>query len=319
MNLQDTITYLAQVNSRTCYPKRRDDVDESIPYFQVFKNDLGRYDMRTFAYEKHDNAPRMQLWESYLRSSIFPNIDPTIDISGYYNIELHDSYTYLNNNKDYKNVLCFSKYKKDSDPILIPDPYMICNYGGMLNTINDEADWNKKKNKIVFCGTTTGHRDPLLNDRIKLCLWSLDKRDWCDFYITKVAQMDISDIESKIPNFTSISKQPLSIPDQLAYKYHLSMDGNTCRFDTWYYKTNNVVLKYDSKEMLWYYPFFQNETHYCDVNTDNMKNTIEFFNNNPQHAYCMIYNTKKLSQMLFRPIVHQMYTINLFENIAANK
>ena len=319
MNLQDSVIYLPQLNSRKCFPRREEEIDMSIPYFQVRKNDLGRYEVQSYAFDNHDNAPRMQLWETYLKGYIFPNIDPSVDISGFYNIELHDSYTYLNNGKDYKNVLCFSKFKNDAAPILVPDPYMICNYGDMNSSINDDVDWNKKKNKVVFCGTTTGQRDPLQNERLKLCLWSLDKRDWCDFYITKVAQMNVEDIKAKIPQFSSIYREPLNVPEQLGYKYHLSMDGNTCRFDTWYYKTNNVVLKYDSKEMLWYYPLLQNEVHYFDVNKDNMKNKVDFLNNNPQHAYCTIYNAKKLSQMLFRPIVHQMYTINIFENMAHNK
>ena len=317
MNLQDSVMYLAHMNSRYS-PRREDEVDKSIPYFQIHKNDMQRYDITSYGYTLHDNAPRMQLWESYLKTYIFPNINPTVDISGYYNIELHDSYTYLNNGKDYKNVLCFSKFKNDTAPILIPDPYMICNYGGM-NDINDDLDWSKKKNKVVFCGTTTGNQDPSKNERLKLCQWSLSNRNWCDFYITKVAQMQNKDVHAKIPEFFEFYRDPLSIQEQLQYKYHLAVDGNTCRFDTWYYKANNVVLKYDSKEMLWYYPLLQNEVHYFDVNKDNMKSKIEFLNNNPQNAYCTIYNAKKLSQMLYRPIVHQMYTIHLFENMAQNK
>ncbi len=319
MNLQESITYLAQVNSRSCYPKRKEEIDKKIPYFEVYKNDLGRYNITGYNFEKHDNAPRMDLWEQYMKQAIFPNIDPSLDISGFYNIELHDSYTYLNNDKNYKNVLCFSKFKNDRDSILVPDPYMICNFGGMLNNINDEQEWDKKKNKIVFGGTTTGDRNPVKNERISVCLWSLDKRAWTDFYITKVAQMEMSDINAKIPNFKEIYHNPLSIDDQMKYKFHLAMDGNTCRFDVWYYKTNNIVMRYDSKEMLWYYPLLQNDVHFIDVNKDNMQQKMDFYINNPQLSHVMIYNAKKMASTLFRPIVHQMYTINLFESFAHNK
>lgn len=319
MNLQESIIYLSQVNSRKCHPMRKEEVQTNIPYFEIKKNDLGRYTIDSYGYKGHDNEPRMELWEQYMKQSIFPNIDPTINISGFYNIELHDSYTYLNNDKKYKNVLCFSKYKNDPDSILVPDPYMICNFGGMLNNINDDQEWDKKKDKIVFCGTTTGNRDPFKNERINMCLWSLDKRDWTDFYITKVAQMELNDINSKIPNFKDIYRKPISIDDQIKYRYHLAMDGNTCRFDVWYYKTNNVIMKYDSKEMLWYYPLLQNDVHFLDVNKDNMKQKMEFYSANPQLAHVMIFNAKKSASMLFRPITHQMYTINLFESIANNK
>lgn len=78
-------------------------------------------------------------------------------------------------------------------------------------------------------------------------------------------------------------------------------------------------MKYDSKEMLWYYPLLQNDVHFIDVNKDDMKNKMDFYANNPQLAHVMIFNAKKTASMLFRPIVHQMYTINLFETIAQNK
>lgn len=318
MNIQENIIYLAQSNARKCRPLRLEDVDTTIPYFSIEKNQFGKYEVLGFNYEHHDNAPRMNLWESYLRSMIFPNIDPTVDISGYYNIELHDSYTYLNNGKDYKNVLTFAKFKDDFDPVLIPDPYMICNYGNALSSIQDDLDWMKKANKVCFYGTTTGVRDPTKNERIDLCLWARDKRDYCDFYITKIAQMSESDC-LKVDGFQNVYRPPVSIVDQLKYKYHLAMDGNTCRFDVWYYKTNNIVMKYQSKEMLWYYPLLQEDVHFVEVHKHDLKNKMDFYNNNPQNAYCMIYNAKKMANVLFRPIIHQMYTIHLFESIAENK
>lgn len=314
MNYQDNIIYLAQVNSRSCHPKRREDINEQIPFFEIKKDQLGKYDIKSYNYETHDNAPRMQLWEQYLKTAILPNVDPNANLCGFYNIQLHDSYTYLDHDEDYKDVLCFTKFKTDPDPILIPDPYMICNYGNMLNSVNDELDWSKKMNKVCFYGTTTGHRDP---KRIDLCIWARDKRNVFDFYITKIAQMSSSDCQ-KVPGFDAVYRNPVSISEQLKYKYHLMMDGNTCRFDVWYFKANNVVMKYPSKEMLWYYPMIQDDTHYVEVNRNNITNKMEFFNNNPQHAYCMIYDAKKLCNTLFRPIVHQMYTINLFESMALN-
>lgn len=319
MNIQEDVIYLAQVNSRSCHPLREDEVDKSLPYFEIYKNDIGRYSTNIFNYKNHDNAPRMDLWKSYLQNSIFPNIHPMVDICGFYNIQLHDSYTYLDDNKSYKNVLCFSKFKQDPDPILVPDPYMICNYGNMLDSVNDVYDWTQKLDKVCFCGTTTGKKNPSTNDRIKMCIWSLNHKDICDFYITKVAQMDFNNINNSVSEFNKIYRPPFSLDDQLKYKYHMVMDGNTCRFDVWYMKTNNVVMKYDSKEMLWYYPFLQSDTHYVEVNENTIRSKVNFFNNNHQHAAIMIYNTQRMAANLFRPIVHQMYTINLFENIAINK
>jgi hypothetical protein len=319
MNTHENIIHLAQHNSRKCYPKRLEEIDQSIPYFQLTKTQLGKYDMKCYAYEKHDNADRMQLWEQYLKNMILPNIDYNVDLTGYFNIQLHDSYTYLNDNKDYKDVLCFSKFKDDKDPILIPDPYFICNWGNMLNNINDEQEWTKKKSKIVFVGTTTGNREPIKNERINLCLWGLNNKDFCDFNITKVAQMNLLDVKSKIPDFDKFYKTNMSIPDQMQYKYQLSIDGNTCKFNVEQYKMSSVVMKYDSREMLWYYPLLQEDVHYVGVNKNNIKEKFDFYNNNPQLAQIMIYNAKKISNNIFRPIIHQMYTVKLFESIALNK
>ena len=105
----------------------------------------------------------------------------------------------------------------------------------------------------------------------------------------------------------------------MQYKYQLNIDGNTCRFDTWPYKTNTVNMKYDSKEMLWYYPLLQEDVHYIGVNKNNIKEKFDFYNNNPQLSQIMIYNAKKLSNNIFRPMVHQIYTVKLFESIGLNK
>ena len=316
MNIQETILHLAQNNTAKCYPKREEELDKTIPYFSIKKNDILRYEIIGYNHETHDNADRMKLWTHYMQTMILPNIDPNIDISGYYNIELHDSYTYLDVDKDrdYDNVLCFSKFKNDKGPVLIPDPYMICNYGGIMQSINDNEDWNKKLNKLCFFGTTTGNRNAAENERIDLCTWAIDK-PFCDFKITKVAQMS----PASIPNLKEIGHGHVSIVDQMKYKYHLIVDGNTCRFDVWPFKVNNVVMKYPSKEMLWYYPFLQEDFHFVEVEKSNIDNKMKFYNSNPNIALHMIYNAKKISSTLFRSITHQMYSIHLFESLAFNR
>lgn len=308
----ESIKSLAKTN---CYPKRLEEIDKTIPYFKLIKNQLGKYDIECFEYKYHDNADRMYTWEGYLKQSILPNIDAKIDLTGFYNIQLHDSYTYLNDNKNYKDVFCFSKFKDDNNPVLIPDPYMIYNWNNILNNINDKQEWKTKKNKIIFCGTTTGNRNPIKNERINMCLWSLNNIDFCDFNITKVAQMNIYDIQ----NIEKIYTKPLNISEQLNYKYHLSIDGNTSRFDIWPYKTNTVNFKYKSNEVLWYYPLLIENEHYIEVDKNNIREKFNFYNNNNQLAELMIEKTKKMAIELFRPISHQIYMVNLFESIGLNR
>jgi hypothetical protein len=175
--------------------------------------------------------------------------------------------------------------------------------------LNDPNNLRKKKPQICFFGTTTGNRNAEFNERINLCKWALDKT-FCNFKITKVAQMPPP------RDIYSILSNRISIVDQLEYKYHLNVDGNTCRFDVWPFKTNTVIMKYPSKEMLWYYPFLQDDFHYTEVEKSNMENKMKFYQNNPHIAEFMIQNANQLCVNLFRSICHQSYTIHLFESMA---
>jgi hypothetical protein len=318
MNHIETIQYLANINSRSLIPKREEDINKNIPYFSIRKNNIGRYLLEGFAYEGHDNEPRMPYWLNYLHTSVLPHISRNIDISGYYNIELHDSYTYLNNGKDYKGVLSFAKFKDDKNVVLIPDPYMIGNYGNSLQ-FTDPSSFQSKISKACFYGTTTGNRNPILNERINMCVWSLDKRDKCDFYITKIAQMDMKDVSKCVPRFNEVYSSPVTMQHQLGYKYNTIIDGNTCRYDVWSLKSNSLNLKFPSKEMLWYYPILQNNTHYVHVNTTSIIDTMNFYNNNPTHAIRITQNAQEFVSTYLKSINHQMYTKCLLEAAVENK
>ncbi len=311
MNISENILNLAQSNSLSLRALREFEVNKRLPYFEIYKNDKNIYDVKIYNYEHHDNSPRMILWKNYLKQNILPNvINP--NISGFYNIELHDSYTYLDNDIDYSGVLCFSRFKNDKRIPLIPDPYMIGNYDGYISKINDDRDWLKKDSRVCFFGTTTGSRDPSQNLRINLCKWARDFRNVCDFYITKVAQMNPKDISE----LNTIYKDYVPISEQLNYKYHLNIDGNTCKFDVWPMLTNNLNIRYKSKEMLWYYPMIQTNQHFVHASDfeDIIRNVL-FFNNNSNHVFNMIINSKKFAYDFFKPLNHQMYTTHLFNNI----
>lgn len=319
MNPLETIIHHGKINAKSCYPKREEDVDKNLPYFEIYRNEYGRYDMKTYNYEGHDNAPRMDYYQQYFKNSIFPNIDKEHDITGYYNIELHDSYTYLKNNKDYKNCFVFSKYKGDIGPVLLPDPYMVGGYGTAMK-IEDKLMWDKKKDIVHFCGTTTGDRNPHNNQRINLCLWSLQNRDRYQFNITKVAQMNIEDIYKCFPEFDKIYyPKGYSIEEQLNNRFILHIDGNTSRFDVWPFKTNSVVFKYKSKEMLWYYDMLIDKTHFKEVDISNIDATVNHCIANPVECQVISHNAKRFVNDILQPISHQIYTTTLFETIAENK
>lgn len=317
MNQLDSIKHLATTNAALAFPRRKDEVDVSLPYFEVYKNQLDRWDMRCYNYEKHDNSDRMLFLKDYFCRHIFPNVDRGCNLTGFYNIQLHDSYTYLNDGKDYTNVLTFGKFKQDIGPVLIANIYEIANYGDMLNRINDKKSWNTKKSLITFCGTTTGKRDPIENQRIQLCLWARDK-PWCHFYITKIAQMNPDDILKKVPEFRTILHDPIDIDTQLNYRYSLNIDGNDAKWDIWPAKTNSVVFKYESDRMLWWYPRYLDNTHFKEISKDSLQPTFQYFENNPNEALLMIQNSKRFIESFMKPITTQTYMCHLYECIGNN-
>lgn len=314
MNESEIIEYLARQHSKFGRPKRHEEIDKSIPYFEIFKTGTGRYDVRGYAYENHDNALRMMYWEHVLKNRVLPHIRE--NISGFYNIELHDSYTYLDNDKKYDGVLTFSKFKHDDGPVLIPDPYALQNWGGMLNQINDPLQFNQKINKVCFYGTTTGNRDPRLNERIQMCLWSLTKPNLYDFKITNIAQMHENDVrEACGNNFNNIISKNVSPYEQMKYKFHLVLDGNTCRYDIWNYFTNSVTLKYESKEMLWYYPLLIDGQHYIEVNKDTIDKRMDVAD---EDANYIINSAKRIARIIQKPSSHMLYLGKVFENMVFN-
>jgi hypothetical protein len=315
METLEVLDHLAMSHAAQCSPKRREHINETIPFFEIRRDELGRHHIQGYNYESHDNAPRMMLWEQYMRGKILPHIK--YDVSGWYNIELHDSYTYLNNGKDYSNCLVFSKFKHERNsttPVLIPDPYAMQNWGGIFHEINDHMLWKDKHDKVCFYGTTTGNREPMLNQRINLCLWALDK-PYADMKITKIAQMSEYDFYQACKDKNILSEQ-VPIHKQLEYKYHLMMDGNTCRFDIWNFKTNTITLKYESHEMLWYYPLLREGEHFMAVTKNNMKEKMHM---DPAAAMRMTQSAQTVFNFISQPYVHIYYLSKILENMSYNR
>lgn len=316
MDIVQNIEWLAQCNAGTCRPKALDEIDVTLPYFKVSKDTVGKYTLDGFNFEAHDNAPRMPYVCQWLKSHIFPCVKG--DLSGYYNIQLHDTYSYLNDDKDYTDVLCFGKRKTDKGPVQLPDCYFMGGWGGKYHNIKDDVRWMDKKSKIVFAGTTTGSRDPKTNERINTCLWAMDKEP-CDFHITNIAQIDTRSIFAEVPDFKYIYRPPLPLEEQMKYRYQLVIDGNTCRWNPDVYFTQSLAFHMPSKDMLWYHPLLCDAVHYVGVNREDMLNKFTYFEANPHEAQLLVMNANRLSKQLFNFNACRIYTVALFENIAANK
>jgi hypothetical protein len=311
MNFKDSIELLGSVNSATCYPKKYNEINLDLPYIRISN---GKIDM--FNYKTHDNAPRMSYVCQFLSEEVLPNVKG--NVNGYFNIQLHDTYTYLNDGINYKDVLCFGKNKSHKGPVMLPDCYFMGDWGKKYHNVADNLKFEQKIDKICFYGTTTGNKNPLLNERIQTCLWAIDK-PVCDFYITKIAQIEPSDIIKNIHNFNNIYAQPIDFNSQSKYKYQLRIDGNTRKWDADAYFINSLALALPSKDMLWYESLINENTHFVEVTQDTMINKFNYFQENGNEAKLIIQNANRLANQLFNFKTAKDYTISLFENIAFNK
>lgn len=199
-------------------------------------------------------------------------------------------------------------------------------YNGCLK-INCNVDFKSKINKIIFAGATTGNTNIKLNDRINTCIWS-NMNNWARentyFKLTNVVQIpkDKLSVYTKQNNINSelILSNTISITEQLKYKYILSIDGNTWAWDRpiWIMNSNSLFFKYDSNDIGWYYDFLKEDVHYVAVNTENMENKYNFFENNTNQALQIISNSKEFVKDYCSEEAWSFYLKSLLEEISHN-
>ncbi len=333
-NILDKIKDLAKKEAKKLYiyENLRDcPLDSHLPLFQICGSNI-----KVGCFKKHDNAPRMMFWANYLKNYVLP-VQKSGSLDGFYNIELHDSYTHLKDvmkartsgfgnansyhlNK-YKNCLVWSKDRNDEDVVLLPDIYHIANFGNRLQMHKDSYLWDQKCDKIGFWGTTTGNTDPLMNDRIQTCEWfyKQDPRHLIsDCYITKIAQMKPHDILEQCPLFPHIFKEPVSIPYQYKYKFLLDIPGNTCSWDRvpLIMNSNSLLFKMPCQDMCFYYPLLKENEHFVQVDKNDVLKKREYYLNNPKEAQFIISNARSFSQTVFTSETARLYINELFREAA---
>lgn len=329
MDFTDSINYVAQCHGKFGRPKRLEEICTEIPYFEIKKNALNRFEISSFGYRGHDNEPRMEYYMEYFKHMVLPNISRDVDICGFYNMEIHDSYTYLDiTNREYPidGLLTFSKKKNDRGPVVIPDPYMVGNWGNMLEHVHDSIPWEQKEDVACFYGTTTGDRNPIRNVRLQFCAKALKVPDTIHAKITKVAQMTNDSIVHAYgrETYNAIYMQHQVHPmQQMKNKVLVCIDGNTSRFDVWNYLTNCLTIKSSSRDMLWYYPLLQDGVHFIkfDANAP-ISNTADIVKRccvESENSKRIIKNANIFAQSVFKPLTHVQYMVNVFEEMAENK
>lgn len=298
-----------------------DDVDGTLPYFHIERPANKRYRVTGYNHAGHDNEPRMSYVCDFLRDAVLPYVDSSIDVSGYYNIELHDSYTYLDTRARYGNCLTFSRRREDTSMALLPNPYQMSNYsGGKLNDLAaDAVPWDKKSDSLFFVGSSTGARQPLLNERVAACVWSLQHRDKAHFRISSVVQMSHDSFYASVPEAKEIVCPAIPQADNYKHKYLVNMAGNTCAWSRlpMILASKSLLLNLRPRngddDMEWFYPMLTEGTHYLGCTLATILDKRAFAMSNPQLVQYMIANANRFCAAFLGRVQATLYTAALLE------
>lgn len=169
----------------------------------------------------------------------------------------------------------FAMCKVDSEQIiLIPDYEALgARYQVLKNRdiTKETFVWENKLPKLIWRGSTaqlwtwlTEKHLPLLT-RVTLCELGQRYPDLIDAKFTIYAQGGES-----IPYLKQFKGDRCSFEEQLTYKYHILIDGNTCAYSTsgWKHFGNSLLFKPDSRWFQWYYSAMQPYVHYIPVKQD---------------------------------------------------
>lgn len=215
----------------------------------------------------HDNEPRMAFLTAWLQERVLPFVDPGVNVNGAYRVELHDSYSYLPDRRAHHNALTFARPCGSPDRVaLLPDPYLMADYGGMLSGPDavDDVPWAAKRPTMFFAGTTTGDRDAARNARVRACVWSLSRPDIARFHITHVAQMTLVDALARAPRLAEVLRPRVSHREHFDHRYQVNIVGNTACWSRvpMVMASGSLLLQLEHADMMWYYPMLKEGTHF---------------------------------------------------------
>lgn len=166
--------------------------------------------------------------------------------------------------------LCFAR-PKNSPHICIPDSHLnrtisICN---SLESI--DKPFSQKINKASFFGSDTGR---------KYIDGSVQRLNFCKKY------KNSENVIAKITNFVdqpfdvSVYHEPVSIKDQLDYKYIININGNTTSWERliWAMNSNSFCLflrpPAHQDEISWYYHMFELSQFFITVDENSIENFL---------------------------------------------
>jgi hypothetical protein len=170
----------------------------------------------------------------------------------------------------------FSFQKSDADKMfLLPDfDCIICGFYED-GSFRDSHSFFNKNDYAIFVGSTTGidpetHATLIINkdstnksERLRLAfdLWG-DKN--VRFRLPNVTQVDSEDTRAYLASLPFCKEGHVSLDEQFRSKFLISVDGNgaTCQRVALALRSNSVLLKYHSNQIVWYHKLMVPFIHY---------------------------------------------------------
>jgi hypothetical protein len=325
MDAPDVVAHLAQAEARRLRAIR-DPADLSeyalqLPCIVISGDGPNRLIATGVGHEAHENAGRMPFLCDFLNRRVLPMVDPAADVRGAYRIELHDSYSYLPHAARYQNALGFARPKGARESVaLMPDPFHIGNFGGLLGPGRaDVLPWEAKNPLMFFAGTTTGNRDPTKNERIQACVWSLGRLDVARFHITSVAQMSADAALAAVPLLRATLHPPVQPEDHFQFRYQVNIAGNTACWSRvpMIMASKCLMLNLKQPDVMWYYPALAEGTHFFGAATlDDLPNLQARCEADPARCRQVVANANRFVDDFLGPTQAPAYMVRLLEEAA---
>jgi len=206
-------------------------------------------------------------------------------------------------NDSVETRLCFAR-PRNSPHICIPDSHL-----GRTSSICDsltsiDKPFEQKTNKASFFGSDTGR---------KYKDGSVQRVELCRRY------KNSSNVIAKITNFVeqpfedSISSKPVSIKDQLEYKYILNVNGNTTSWERliWVMSSNSFCIfvrpPSHQDEISWYYHLFDLSKSFATVDEDSIENFLIWAETNESKIKSLKEEQKIIGKTLANVNFHAQY------------
>jgi hypothetical protein len=171
-------------------------------------------------------------------------------------------------------IFCFQK-RRDNNTILVPDiDFLALNFYEGKEFV-DSISYEDKIDKAIFVGGTTGGM--MTPEVVRNC--SLPRlraarffqgHDRVEFLLPKICQTTDAEAHALLEQMPFCKPERISWKEQLRRRFLISIDGNgaTCSRVVIALRSNSVLLKYNSEDLLYYFSGLSPWQHYIPVACD---------------------------------------------------